>query len=157
MPVSEVEVVHEADLLYRGQTHVFRVPVTSPGFAASSIAAALSELYKARFGFELAEMTPVLASLRTTVIGRRSPLDLTMFGGSGGAATPATPVARRSIFFAGNFVDTPIFDRDTLSADEVIDGPAIIQQADSTVVIDPGATAKVDRLGNLVIDVGQTN
>ncbi len=157
VPVLEVEVVHEDDLLYRGQTHVFRVPVTSPGFAASSIAAALSELYKARFGIELAEMTPVLASLRTTVIGRRPPLDLTMFGGSSGGATAATPVGRRPIFFAGDFVDTPIFGRDTLSTDEVIDGPAIIQQPDSTVVIDPGATAKVDSLGNLVVDVGQTN
>lgn len=156
VPVAEVEVVHEADLLYRGQTHVFRVPVTSPGFAALSVAAALTELYEARFGIELIEMTPVLASLRTTVIGRRPPIDLTLFGSSNGVATTATPVSQRPVFFTSDFVDTPIYDRDTLNTNDVIDGPAIIQQPDTTVVIDPGATAKVDSLGNLVIDVEQT-
>ena len=35
-------------------------------------------------------------------------------------------------------------------------GPAIVEQPDTTVVIDPGATAVVDGLGNLVISVGAT-
>jgi N-methylhydantoinase A/oxoprolinase/acetone carboxylase beta subunit len=32
VPLAEIVVRHEADLLFRGQSHVFRVPVTAPGF-----------------------------------------------------------------------------------------------------------------------------
>ena len=71
VPISSIEVVHEADLLYRGQSHVFRVPVPTVGFDRETIAVSLAERYKARFAIELAEMTPVLANLRTTVFGRR--------------------------------------------------------------------------------------
>ncbi len=156
VPVSDVEVVHEADLLYRGQTHVFRVPVASSGFAASPVTAALTELYKARFEIELTGMTLVLASLRTTVIGRRPPLELTMFGRLVGTAGAAAPMGERPVFFGNEFVDTRIFARDALGAGAVVEGPAIIQQPDTTVVVDPGATARVDDLGSLVIDVGQT-
>ena len=35
------------------------------------------------------------------------------------------------------------------------EGPAIVEQSDTTVVIDPGATAVVDSLGNLVLSVGE--
>ena len=101
VPFSSIEVVHEADLLYRGQSHVFRVPVPASGFDGAAIAALLAERYKARFAIELPEITPVLANLRTTVFGRRKAIDLALLGrglGLEAAAPPdkeARPVRRR--------------------------------------------------------------
>jgi N-methylhydantoinase A len=152
VPLFGSEVVHEADLLYRGQSHVFRVPVPASGFNGAAIAALLAERYKARFAIELPEITPVLANLRTTVFGRRKAIDLALLGrglGQGAAAPPA----RRPVRFDGGFVETPVYARDTLGQGATISGPAIVQQSDATVVINPGARAEVDKLGNLIIDV----
>ena len=48
---------------------------------------------------------------------------------------------------------TPIYDRDKLKAGAVIDGPAIIEQLDSTILVPPGLKAKVDPSLTIVIDV----
>jgi N-methylhydantoinase A len=55
--------------------------------------------------------------------------------------------------FGKEFITTPIYAREAIGAAATIAGPAIVQQADATVAINPGATARVDPLGNLVIDV----
>ena len=53
----------------------------------------------------------------------------------------------------GEFVETAVYERDALGAGSTFDGPVIIEQMDSTVVIPPNATAEVDRIGNIVIEV----
>ena len=62
----------------------------------------------------------------------------------------------RDILTAGSrrFIPANVYDRSALAIGTEIRGPAIVEQPDTTVVIDPGATAIVDHLGNLVISVG---
>ena len=154
VPLAEIVVVHEADLLFRGQSHVFRVPVTAPGFDRHQVLADFLETYKKRFDIELPEMTAMLANLRTTVIGRRAPVDLEIFAPASdgfGAPQPST----RQVRFTAGWFDTPIIDRASLDRGATLAGPAIVEQPDTTVVIEPGATAVVDSLGNLVISVGE--
>ena len=151
--MADVEVFHEADLLYRGQSHVFRVRLESNRFTESAVRTALAAQYKARFEIELEDMVPVLASLRTTVLGRRPDIDLSMFATAPAASEPA-PVSHREVWFDHTFRETPIYRRADLAEGHTLEGPAIVQQPDSTIVIDPGAVAKVDRLGNLIIAVG---
>jgi N-methylhydantoinase A len=69
-------------------------------------------------------------------------------------ATP-TPIAKRPVWFQGepDAVATPVFDRSTLTAGTVINGPAIIEQLDSTTPIPPSATLEVDAWLNLRITV----
>ena len=96
----------------------------------------------------------MLASLRTTVIGKRAAVDLELFGSAASVETLA-PIDGRKVFFIGHgFVETPIYAREALGCDARIEGPAIIVQRDTTTLVDPGAQAKVDGLGNLIIDVG---
>ena len=52
------------------------------------------------------------------------------------------------------YLDTLVFDRVKLKAGAVIQGPAIIEQLDSTTVILPGMTAHVEKFGNIIIDTG---
>jgi len=155
VPVAGIVVVHEVDLLFRGQSHVFRVPVAAPGFDPVTVLADFLQHYKARFDIELPEMTAMLANLRTTVIGRRAPIDLAIFASAERSGAPQ-PSGVRQVRFNGGWFDTPIFDRASLGREATLAGPAIVEQPDTTVVIDPGATATVDSIGNLVISVGAT-
>jgi N-methylhydantoinase A len=154
VPLAEIAVQHEVDLLFRGQSHVFRVPVTAPGFDRDAVLADFMASYKARFDIELPEMTAMLANLRTTVIGRRAPVDLAIFAPAERSAT-MPPGGMRPVRFGGGWFGTPIYDRAFLDRGVRLAGPAIVEQPDATVVIDPGATAAVDGLGNLVISVGE--
>ena len=156
VPLAEILVRHEVDLLFRGQSHVFRVPVTAPGFDPRVVLADFLERYKARFDIELPEMTAILVNLRTTVIGRRAPLDLATFAPASGVSEVPRPRDARQVRFDDRWFDTRIFDRASLGSGATVNGPAIVEQPDTTVVIDPGATAAVDSLGNLVISVGET-
>ena len=62
----------------------------------------------------------------------------------------------RQVFFAeaGGFTDCPSYDRYRLPARGVVEGPAIVEEMDSTTVIHPGFRAEVDRYGNLLIRAG---
>ncbi|WP_026380815.1 hydantoinase/oxoprolinase family protein [Afifella pfennigii] len=151
--VSEVEVRHEVDLLFKGQSHVLRVPLRGASFDAGEVLEAFLAAYRERFDLELPEMVPVLMNLRTTVIGRRERVDLSAFRPTGGSLQEAR-LGTRSVFFSGTWVDTPIFARDRLPADALIKGPAIVEQPDSTLVLDPECRARIDDIGNIVIDLG---
>jgi N-methylhydantoinase A len=48
-------------------------------------------------------------------------------------------------------VSCPVFDRDRLAVDAVIEGPAIVEEWSSTILVLPGQTLTVDAIGNLMI------
>jgi N-methylhydantoinase A len=153
VPVDGIVAVHEADLLYRGQSHVIRVPVTGP-FDAAQVLQSLEARYKERFDIELTEMTAVLSNLRTTVIGRRALIDLKAFAPEPGGSMEAARLGNRKVYFDGFWLDTALYVRERLPVGAIMPGPAIVNQLDTTVLIDPGSTATVDALGNLVIAIG---
>ena len=150
--VTGIDVLHEADLQYQGQTHVMRVSATSPGFDRRAILDAFEALYRERFDVDLSEMTPVLAALRTTVIGRRERHDALRTDDAATAPARATPAhERRRVWFAGGWMDTPIVARASLRSGDTLLGPAIVEQLDTTTIVEPGDGAVIDAVGNLVI------
>jgi N-methylhydantoinase A len=99
-------------------------------------------------------MRALVMSLRTAVIGRRPAVSL-----GGLAAAPArgaladAQAGSRRAWFDGAWHETPIYRRERLAAGVRFDGPAIVEQLDSTTVIEPGDRVEVDALGNLVVSV----
>lgn len=153
VPVDGIRVLHEADLLFRGQSHVFRMPVASPGFDPAAVMADFAARYKARFDIELAEMRAQLVNLRTCVLGLRPKVGMALFARPGGG-TGAGPRATRPVHFGGKVHDTPIWRREDLPPDRGLEGPLIVEQMDATTVVDPGARLAVDGFGNLIVSVG---
>ena len=153
--VAAVEVAHEADLFYRGQSHVFRVPVGGDGFSAPAVRDAFAALYRERFDIVLPEMQPILVNLRTTVRGVRPALDLALAPGQDGATLEDALIETRPVYFGGAWAETPVYRRESLPGDAAIVGPAVIQQLDTTILVEPGSEARADALGNLVLTVPQ--
>ena len=65
------------------------------------------------------------------------------------------PASKRNVIFDEdlNPIMTPIYDRDSLKAGAVVEGPAIIEQLDSTILVPPGLKAEVDPSLTIVINV----
>ena len=64
-----------------------------------------------------------------------------------GTAKPPVPKARRDAFFNGRFRKTAIYDGPQLRTGQRVAGPAVIEEPFTTIVVPPGWTVKLDRLG----------
>ena len=72
------------------------------------------------------------------------------------SAVKVSSSGSRKVSFGKNaWFETPIYRRDTIPVNHNFEGPAVIEQMDSMLLIFPGDTAKIDRWGNLIIDLGQ--
>ncbi|MEM8753282.1 MAG: hypothetical protein AAGF90_09920, partial [Pseudomonadota bacterium] len=65
----------------------------------------------------------------------------------------AAETGARRVFF-GEWVETPLYARDRLPLDFELKGPAILEQMDTTVLIEPGDRARGDAIGNVIVEVG---
>jgi N-methylhydantoinase A len=110
--------------------------------------------YHARFRVDLPSIRANLVNLNVSVIGERPGLDLSRLIDPAGRREGAEPASTRKVWFAG-WHDTPVYWRDHLPLKISLQGPAIIEQMDTTIVIDPGAQATSDLDGNLVIEVNK--
>ena len=127
------------DARYLGQSFELTLPL------AQDQRAAFDELHAERYGFAdpEAEMEVIVARLTATIGQPQTPQELlTGAGGDGG-------VEKRDVFIDGQWITTPVLDRASLAAGTTVDGPAILNQFDTTTYIRPGQQATVDAHGFL--------
>jgi N-methylhydantoinase A len=142
-----------ADMRYSGQDHALEVDLASQAIDAAAIAKAVDAFvtqYHDLYG-KIDDDNPVeIASVRVVLSEQGSTIVLP----SPTATTPAAPAtSRRIVESDGNIFDAPVFSRNTLAAGQVIEGPALIEERESTTVLGRGDRLTVDASGALVIDV----
>lgn len=147
--VSGIEVSYHADMAYLGQVHRLRVPI-QPDWDDEALTKAFVAAYVSEYGAELPGVPVLMVNLRTSVRGvRRQPLQAPE---QVQPLEPPTPVSRRQVYFAGVWHDTPIYSRETLAPGMKLPGPAVIEQADTTTVVEPGMVIRIDGRGNLQVE-----
>ncbi|MGB1999880.1 MAG: hypothetical protein ACPHVY_03675, partial [Candidatus Puniceispirillaceae bacterium] len=73
-------------------------------------------------------------------------------GGERAATVEECHLAEQRIFAGGKWHDGTIIDRLRLPEGAVVSGPCLLVQPDATIYVDPGLSARVDRIGNVIID-----
>jgi len=155
-PVAERRAEVELDMHYQGQTHAISVPLAAGAtpaafdISAAAIRKAFEAAYRAAYGRLLEGPAIRLMNLRVAVIGVRPPFDLARLAPKGGSLEDAMEGSRR-IFADGAWSDAAVYRRLDLPSGAEIAGPAVLEQPDATIFIDPGLTARVDPLGNVVL------
>jgi len=147
-PVEVLSAAHCVDMAYLGQIHAMRVPVEAD-WSFEQMTAAFNEAYKAEFGNTLAGIPVMIINVRTTVEGKRKRAERQMNGAASTRAPQAH--AQRPVHFA-KWIDTPIFRRGDLKPGMTLAGPAIVEQSDTTTVVEPRMTLRVDRFHNLIVE-----
>jgi len=157
------EILFELDMAYIGQTHTVSVPIpvevkqskVQP-IDQTSISDAFDVAYRHSFGRLLTNGVKRIINLRTAVIGKRPKFDLRTLApkesnqGENNEGD-CMPQGTRKVHFANQWHQTDIYDRLSLSVGTTIDGPAILEQPDTTVLIEPGFQGHVDDFGNTII------
>ena len=110
------------------------------------------EAHGQRYNFELPDSPLEIATIR--VIGRGTIKGVTLAESANGAGEDASGAVLRKeqVFFGGEWMETPIYDRSALRPGNVVSGPAIVAQDDTTTVLEPGYAGAVDRFGNIRIE-----
>jgi 5-oxoprolinase (ATP-hydrolysing)/N-methylhydantoinase A len=96
-----------------------------------------------------------LVNLRTMAVGRRPPLRWPELEPGDGDVSGAQVHEQEVVFVVGGRREahaTRFYDRALLRAGDVVDGAAVIEQFDSTTVVSPGMSARVDPHGNLIVE-----
>jgi N-methylhydantoinase A len=138
---------------YRGQNHEIDVRVPKGMFEQNTllkVARRFHASHQELYGYCAEDAEIELVTLRVTAV---IPVDRPRVEPSSASATPAAqPTARRMVVFdEAEPVPCPVYERFALSPGQTLDGPAIVEQMDTTVVLPPGFQAIVDTWLNLKI------
>jgi N-methylhydantoinase A len=135
-----------ADLRYVGQSFELTVPVDGT-FDADAVETRFHEAHESAYGYRLSD--PVeLVNVRSTAVVERGALGVT-YRGTGDARKDT-----REAFFDDEFRETPVYAREGLRDGDAVSGPAVLEQAESTVVVPPAWDGTVRPDGTLVLTRG---
>jgi len=155
---SKVTVQRSADLRFVGQGFELVTPLPRGPYTPLSLAA-IGKAFLGEYRRIFRQVPPVGAieviNIRvalTAPIGRAA---LKVEGGSGTAVKALKGRRKAWLASRGRFTDMPVYDRYALPVGARIKGPAIIEEASSTLIVPPRARAHVDRAGNLLVDLGK--
>jgi N-methylhydantoinase A len=148
------DTVVACDMLYLGQTHTVAAPVIwQPGrtLNVDEIRAAFERRYREVYG-RLLENIPIrVLNIHVAAVGRRPKLDLATLAPSGGSVALATQGVRQ-VYVDGAWREATVYARRELPVGAVVKAPAILEQQDTTILVEPELQARVDKLGNIVLE-----
>jgi len=151
VPIPEQEIQIEIDLRYAGQA--FEVPLQSPqGSSITELVERFDAEHERLFTFNLPDTAHEIVNIRAIALGKASeikPPDIET-----GDSDPAAAKSRdHKLYMAGKMQDAAIYDRAKLKAGNIVPGPAIVTEMDSTTLVHSGCEAAVDSHGNLIINL----
>ena len=151
-------VVWTADVRYLGQSFELTVPLTGSDLADESgqgIRAQFQEHYRSVYGYTDEGADIEVLDIRTSAVGvtRKPPVAGAGVSPGGGGREPG----HREVFCDGRAVEALVLDRGALAAGTGFDGPAVVEQYDSTTFVPPGFRVTVDPLGNLIGEASDGN
>ena len=154
--VEEIKVVHSFDMQFVGQTHILNVFLSTYDLSHEVVQSAFDEAYYGRFRVRLPEIRAQIVNVKTTVMGRRTGICLDGLIDASGRVESLEMAQNgaRPVWFNGDWQNTKIFNREALPLSAKIKGPAILEQMDTMVLIEPGDEAISDKNGNILISLG---
>jgi len=157
---EKIRVLHTIDMRYVGQSHEISLQVPAEivenmnGDSIRALERMFHGQHQSLFGHSSPDAAVEFFTLSVSAIG---PTDKgRMFEiEKGTAISEQAKKGTRRVYFKefNGYEDCSTFDRLRLKANNVIFGPAIIEQMDTTIVIPPNQVAKVDHYGNIVIEI----
>jgi len=142
------------DMRYLGQWRSLAVSVERPIGSLEDAVARFHDVHEREHDYRRDDTPVEIYRLNVRAIGSTEKAELPRFDLQ--QVVPA-PIATRDVRFEGSHdaVETPVYERSSLPAGTVLDGPVIVEQLDSTIVLPPGSRGAVDEHLIIRIEVGE--
>jgi N-methylhydantoinase A len=151
VPTGRRALQRSVDLRYVGQLKTLSIPVPAEPFSPAVAVAARERFlreYERRYHHVTEEIDVEISVVRVRGRGLQDKPRLPE-PASGGAAVPR---GRRPVRFQAGEAETAVYVRTGLSPGNELAGPAVVEQLDSTTVVPPGWSVRVDVQGNLRLE-----
>ena len=145
------------DMQFIGQTHILRIDLPNSYPDKDYLQKSFEKSYLNRFKVRLSEIKANIVNANTTVQGHKVPFDISLLNNKLDKRLNVNDalLEYRKVYFKDKFLSTPIYSRDRMPFEFEIKGPAIIEQMDTTTLIEPNDRVYGDNLGNMFIEVGE--
>jgi N-methylhydantoinase A len=148
---ASVRFDYALELRYLGQSSELVIGMDGGLLDEIELAAIVNRFHgehRQRFGYSMPDRPVEVVTARLTAsLSRETPPE------ERSAAPREVPAGRRPVWFRDTgFADTPVYGRAGLAVGGVISGPAIIEQMDTTTVVPPGWSARLDPQANLLME-----
>ena len=159
IPEGQAELVRSADMRLTGQIHEINVPVPDGELGPSQLGrveADFHDIYQELYSRRNLNIPIEVQNWRLLVKGPQPSVNLREEPIAQDADASAALKGTRKAYFrvSDGYVDCPVYDRYRLKPGSQIQGPAIIEEQESTAVIGPQDKASVDQWLNLVFEIG---
>jgi 5-oxoprolinase (ATP-hydrolysing) len=138
------------NLRFSGQESALQVEYAEE----ASLERAFEETYRNVFGHWQSDRPIEVESIRVVASSRSQGALNAGVASAASARLTAPPPPRRRAWFGGRWHDVAAYERDDLPAGESIDGPALVFERYSVIVVESGWTAAVDKAGAVVLGKG---
>ena len=154
---DEIMLLPALDMRYVGQSYELRVEIDLDGEMREHVNA-FHARHQQRFSYANHKEPVEIVNLRVKAVGRTAKPRFTRRA-SGGLYPDAAQVGHKVVYFADRDaphaarpIPTALYDRDRLDPGNVVVGPAVLFQLDTTTIVPPGWSATVDGWGNLLAE-----
>jgi N-methylhydantoinase A len=156
VPADQISVTRSVDMRYQGQGYEVRVPFANGPVDAmhlTTIQHNFEQEYR-RFYGRLCDDVPIQAvNWRVVIAGPTLDLSEFQMQPASEVQATATRVTRPALFdMDQGYVETPVYGRAALSSDFAADGPAIIEEAESTTIVLPDWSVRAQANGCLIME-----
>ncbi|MDC0227212.1 hydantoinase/oxoprolinase family protein [Alphaproteobacteria bacterium] len=156
LELTSISSSFSVDMQFIGQTHILRINLPNSNPDLEYLQKSFEKSYLNRFKVRLPEIKANIVNVNTTVQGHKIPFDISLLNNKldKRLVLDDALIEHRKVYFKDKFINTPIYSRDRMPFEFEIRGPAIIEQMDTTTLIEPEDRAFGDNLGNMFIEVG---
>lgn len=152
---ADAIVTRLADMRFAGQGFEIVLELPAGPYdagSASKLQAAFEEVYRETFARTPPDVEPEIINIRVSMKADVPGVDIK--AASEGAGQDAKTGMRPAYFpEAADFVETAVYDRNLMGSGYSFEGPAIVEESESTLILGPGARAHVDEQLNLIVDL----
>ncbi|HIJ55281.1 MAG TPA: hydantoinase/oxoprolinase family protein, partial [Deltaproteobacteria bacterium] len=145
-----------ADMRYHRQAYELSIPLIKGRLSREGIENLVRHFHQshqAAYGYTREKEPVEFVNLRVVALGKLPAISTSDDRPKG--KKPPVPINSRRVVFNGQPVETKVYQRDSLLHEQLIQGPAVVEQLDSTIVVPPRYRAETDRYGNLMIQKGE--
>jgi N-methylhydantoinase A len=145
-----IDIAYKVGMRYQGQIFEEELILRDLDFSVNDLGVWFGDLYEKRYEFRREPEASEIVNLRVVATGRSGHTEVSRNGRGRRNGQADALKEMRPVYFAGEFVDTPVYDRARIAPGTPLEGPAVIEEYDSTALLFPGWSAAVDEYENLI-------
>jgi N-methylhydantoinase A len=146
---DSIQIAHLVGMRYQGQIYEEELTLADTDFSIEDLGTLFGDLYEKNYDFRREPEASEIVNLRVVATGLTKSPNIGR-GSANGAGLEAAEKERREVYFDGELIECPIYDRSKLPPGASFDQPAVVEEYDSTALLFPGWEATVDEFENLI-------